>query len=222
VPVKPAISGVPLGFFILLTFTVAIFSIVAALLVGLLGALLFIVFAVGVALVFLLPTLFFTTLLATFLFLWGVGAYYLLKWFSEKKVPGIHTGFAEGIRAEFLGGFDDSAGTNLKALHDQHSHPQEQDTAQTTQAQPNGDAKVERRSAAGGNPVEGVANTATGVVDNTPVGGVVDNTPVGGVKNTATGTVQNTTRGLGIPKLPKHGDLTKGTVPGGVLGGVVS
>ena len=85
-----------------MTITVAVFAVLAALLIGLLVALLFIVFAVGVALVFLLPTLFFTTLVATFIFLWGLGAYYLLKWFNEKKIPGIHTGLVEGLKDEFM------------------------------------------------------------------------------------------------------------------------
>jgi Promethin len=99
-----------------MTLTVAIFSIVAALLVGLLGALLFIVFAIGVALCFLLPTLFFTTMVATFLFLWGLGGYYILKWFNEKRIPGIHMGFVEGIKGEFMSG-ETSENQQLDALN---------------------------------------------------------------------------------------------------------
>ena len=58
---------------------------------GLLGALLFIVVAVGFALIILLPLLFFTTLVATFLWLWGMGTYYILKYFNKKDIPGLHT-----------------------------------------------------------------------------------------------------------------------------------
>ena len=86
-----------------MTITVGIFAILAALLIGLLGALLFIVFCVGIALIFLLPTLFFTTLVATFLFLWGVGTYYIIKWFNEKEIPGIHKPLSSVLEAPPLG-----------------------------------------------------------------------------------------------------------------------
>ena len=86
-----------------MTITIALFSIITALLVAVLAAVLFIVFAVGVALAFLLPTLFFTTMVATFIFLWGIGGYYILKWFNEKKIPGIHTPFVQGMKDEVLG-----------------------------------------------------------------------------------------------------------------------
>jgi hypothetical protein len=56
-------------------------------LIALLGAVLFIVFMIGVALVVVLPTLFFTTFAASFLFLWGLGGYYLLKWCNEGEQP---------------------------------------------------------------------------------------------------------------------------------------
>jgi hypothetical protein len=42
---------------------------------------------VGVALLVILPTVFFTTFAATFIFLWGLGGFYLLKWFNEGDVP---------------------------------------------------------------------------------------------------------------------------------------
>jgi hypothetical protein len=93
-----ALSGLPLGLFIVMTITVVLFALIAGLLVGLIGALLFIVFALGFALVILLPTLFFTTFAATFIFLFGLGAYYIVKWFNEKSIPGIHTPLTEGVK----------------------------------------------------------------------------------------------------------------------------
>ncbi|KAF2773495.1 hypothetical protein EJ03DRAFT_100389 [Teratosphaeria nubilosa] len=75
-----ALTGVPLFLFILFTITVGIFAILTGLILGLLGAVLFIVFAVGVALVVVLPLVFFTTMAACFLFLWGLGGFYILKW----------------------------------------------------------------------------------------------------------------------------------------------
>jgi hypothetical protein len=75
-----AITGVPLFLFVLFSLTVFIFALVVGLLVGVLGAVAFTLFAVGLALTVVLPTVFFTTMGATFLFLWGLGGYYALKW----------------------------------------------------------------------------------------------------------------------------------------------
>ena len=50
-----ALSGPALALFFVLAVTIAVFALLAGLLVGLLGAVAFIVFAVGVALCFLLP-----------------------------------------------------------------------------------------------------------------------------------------------------------------------
>jgi hypothetical protein len=82
-----ALTGLPLLMFIVFTITVFVFSFVAALLVGLLAAILFTAFAVGLALLLVLPTVFITTMGATFLFLWGLGGYYILKWFNEGQSP---------------------------------------------------------------------------------------------------------------------------------------
>ncbi|KAK4543050.1 hypothetical protein LTR36_005827 [Oleoguttula mirabilis] len=75
-----ALTGIPLGLFALFTVTVALFSLIVGLLLGLLAAVVFIVFAVGIALMMVLPAVFFTTMAACFLFLWGLGGYYILKW----------------------------------------------------------------------------------------------------------------------------------------------
>ena len=93
-----ALSGLPLALFLVMTITVILFSLIAGLLVGLVGALLFIVFTLGIALCFLLPTLFFTTFAAVFIFLWGLVGFYIVKWFNEKSIPGIHTGLKEGLQ----------------------------------------------------------------------------------------------------------------------------
>ena len=87
-----------------MTITVVVFSLLAALLIGLIGALLFIVFAVGFALVILLPTLFITTFAAAFIWLWGMGAYYILKWFNQKEIPGIHKPLSEGMSLDAITG----------------------------------------------------------------------------------------------------------------------
>jgi len=78
-----ALTGLPLLMFAVFTVTVFVFSLVAALLIAVLVALLFTVFMVGVALIVVLPTVFITTMGASFIFLWGMGGYYILKWFGE-------------------------------------------------------------------------------------------------------------------------------------------
>jgi len=69
--------------FIVFSITVFVFSLVTALLIAVLAALSFTVFCIGVALLIFLPTVFITTMGATFLFLWGLGGYYILKWFNS-------------------------------------------------------------------------------------------------------------------------------------------
>jgi hypothetical protein len=92
-----ALSGPALALFIIMTITVSVFALLAGILVGLIGALLFIAFCLGFALIFLLPTLFFTTFAGAFIWLWGLGAYLIMKWFNQKEVPGVHTGFKKGV-----------------------------------------------------------------------------------------------------------------------------
>lgn len=92
-----ALTGLPLGLFVVMTITVVVFSLLGALILGLLGALVFIVITVGFALLILLPTVFITTFAAVFIWLWGVGAYYIVKWFNQKDIPGIHTSWKEGL-----------------------------------------------------------------------------------------------------------------------------
>ena len=86
-----------------MTISVAVFALIAALIIGLLGAVLFIVVAVGFALIILLPTLFVTTAAATFIWLWGLAGYYILKKFNQKEIPGIHTDMKEGSLDAIMG-----------------------------------------------------------------------------------------------------------------------
>ena len=86
-----------------MTITVVVFALLAGLIIGLVGAVLFIVVCVGFALIILLPTLFLTTAAATFIWLWGIGGYYILKKFNKKEIPGIHTdlkGAPDGLKEQ--------------------------------------------------------------------------------------------------------------------------
>ncbi|KAK5052050.1 hypothetical protein LTR84_002854 [Exophiala bonariae] len=112
-----ALSGMPLALFALMTLTVFIFALLAGILVGVLGALLFIVAAVGFALIVLLPILFFTTGAAVFIWLWGMGAYFIVKWFNQKDVPGVHTDLADGVSKAT--GLSDLPGIGGNPLNDE-------------------------------------------------------------------------------------------------------
>lgn len=109
-----ALSGPAIALFIIMTITVVIFALVAGLLIGLIGALLFVVVAVGFALIILLPVLFFTTAAGVFFFLWGLGTYYVVKWFNEKPVPGIHSDVKGGLAD--ASGMSGLPGTNGEPL----------------------------------------------------------------------------------------------------------
>jgi len=82
-----ALTGFPLFLFIAFTLTVFIFALIASLLIAVLVAVVFTVGAVLFALVILLPTIFFTTFAASFLFLWGLGGYYILQWANKGEFP---------------------------------------------------------------------------------------------------------------------------------------
>lgn len=95
-----ALTGVPLFLFILFSLTVFVFALVVGLLLGLLAAVAFTLFAVGLALTIVLPTIFFTTMGATFLFLWGLGGYYALKWANSDESE---SGSQDGSEAPTVG-----------------------------------------------------------------------------------------------------------------------
>lgn len=158
-----ALSGLPLALFIIMTITVVIFALIVGLLVGLLGAVLFIVGAVAFALIFLLPTLFFTTFAAVAIWLWGMGAYSIVKAFNEKRVPGIHVPMGEGLRQA----------TGMNNLNPKLNEQQQQ---QGEKAQTNGTPEKPRKKkmvngqgkALGDASVEKVASPAKGVTDQVP------------------------------------------------------
>ncbi|KAK5111239.1 hypothetical protein LTR62_005267 [Meristemomyces frigidus] len=180
------LTGVPLGLFILFTIVVAVFSLLVGLVLGLLGAVVFILFAVGVALCFVLPTIFFTTAAACFLFLWGLGGYYVLKWLQGDGKSGDGDGPAIGDRLNNLTGGkltgfmdaarDQDAKSGIKGFDDQHTKPNSE-SGEKKEQQVNGTAEHKENE----DPATAVnkATKATGVE------GVHDK--VGGVKGTATG-----------------------------------
>lgn len=163
-----ALSGVPLGLFILFTLTVAIFSLVVGLILGLLAAVLFIVFAVGVALTIVLPTVFFTTMAACFLFLWGLGGYHILKWANgsdgDKPAPegGAIGDKLNSLTGGRLTGFMDGAKearskTDISGFNDEHTKPKHDEK----KSEPNGTAHKDVHKEVGS--AASKATKATGV-----------------------------------------------------------
>lgn len=83
-----ALAGIPLGLFTLFGLSVAVFSVLGGIIAGILGAVFFTLFCVGIALTILLPVLMFTTGSACFLFLFGLGGYKILKWANSQDQNG--------------------------------------------------------------------------------------------------------------------------------------
>lgn len=189
----------PLLLFIALTITVGVFSIVGALLVGLLGALLFIVVAVGFALIILLPTLFFTTLVATFLWLWGMGTYYILKYFNKKEIPGLHTDLPG------------TEGLNLDALNKEPDYGAvEKEREEEKENKANGHAGEKKREGGGAPKLANGTPKKSGQGQGKPLNDVTDN--VGKATGVDVGNATN-----GVTKKVDVGNVTKNV---GDLGGV--
>lgn len=136
-----ALSGIPLGLFFVMTLSVAVFALVAGLLVGVIGAALFIVFAAGTALIVLLPVLFFTTTAASFVWLWGVGTYYIVKWFNKEEVPGVHKPMAEGLAdqtglKDSLPALNGEGGAGGREQAQQQQPPPPEEREKQSQSQP--------------------------------------------------------------------------------------
>lgn len=183
-----ALTGFPLGLFIIMTITVVVFSLIGALLVGLLGALIFIVVVVGFALLILLPVLFVTTFAAAFIWLWGVGGYYILKWFNKKEIPGINAALPEGMSLEEL------------AVKEEGGSEGQSTQTTTGEKQANYHANGDIKHA----PSKGTSKTSSKEEDrdkkkNNVVGNTVTKVP-GGTK------VNDTTKGIGVDI---NGDPTK-------------
>jgi Promethin len=176
-----ALSGIPLALFVLMSITVLIFALLAGIIVGVLGAVLFTVVCLGLALIILLPTLFMTTFAGVFIFLWGLGAYYIVKWFNKKDIPGIHTSAKDGIQGQ--------AGlSNLPALNGNLALPGQEKPKKESNAHTNSDEK-EHQQQEHKQPQKSKSPPASSKRSATPSGKGTgaDHGPVGDVKKTAGG-----------------------------------
>ena len=98
------LSGTPLLVFAAFSTTVLVSSLLMGVVVGVLAALSVTGFAVGLALLILLPTLFVTIFAGIVLFVWGVIAWYVYAWFSGKESIG---GRQSLVEASFLSNEND-------------------------------------------------------------------------------------------------------------------
>ncbi|KAL8854147.1 MAG: hypothetical protein Q9221_001069 [Calogaya cf. arnoldii] len=188
-----ALSGVPMGLFIIMTITVVVFSILVALILAVLAAVLFSVACVGFALIILLPTLFITTAAASFIWLWGIGAYYILKWFNKKEIPGIHKPMDEGGIGGKLG---------LDALTGNKAPPPQSGKAPPPQSEKaNGHAA---NGSANGHAKEGKKDGVAGKVD-----GVTGKIPGGQRAPKLDGVAKSTGVDLNSPDPKKGAELGK-------------
>ena len=158
---------------------------------------------VGIGLIILLPTLFVTTFAAAFIWLWGIGAYFIVKWFNQKEVPGIHKPFDEGVQ-----------GVGLDALTGSGKPPGDPHAANgTSEKQENGGAK------------EGHANNAPKKTPPRKVPGVEEVGKATGIdisdpkKAADVCKVLGKTHDVGKAKdmIGSAGGGIKGAVPGGLL-----
>lgn len=185
-----ALSGIPLALFVLMSITVLVFALLAGILVGVLGAVLFTVFCLGLALIILLPTLFMTTFAGTFVFLWGLGAYYIVKWFNQKDIPGIHKGGKEEMQKQM--GLDSLPALNGEA---DAAAPKKDAGHHDDGGQANGHAGQKEHKPANKSkspPAAKRSQTPSGE------GTGADHGPVGDVKKTAGGAVSGVTSGVGL------------------------
>ena len=163
-----------------MTITVLIFAILVALIVAVLGAVIFTVVAAGFALLILLPILFITTAAAAFIWLWGLGAYYILKWFNKKEIPGIHTSLSDGGPMDLNGltGEGKQADPKAGAEEGRKKGDQAQGEKGHEGKKPNG--------VPGADKLDGVNEKVNGVTGKVPGGDKVkDVGSVGGLKDKA-------------------------------------
>lgn len=191
-----ALSGIPLALFCVMSISVLVFALLAGVIVGLLGAVLFTVFCLGVALIILLPTLFMTTFAGTFIFLWGLGAYYIVKWFNKKDVPGVHSGVKEGVQKQV--GLDNLPALNGSAPPPAPEKPKKEGSSEKMESNSNANAhgqedtsaQISKPSKSSSPPATSSSSTPSGKGTGT------DHGSVGDVKRTAGGATSGLASGI--------------------------
>ena len=185
-----ALSGIPLALFVIMSITVLVFALLAGIIVGVLGAVLFTVFCLGLALIILLPTLFMTTFTGTFVFLWGLCAYYIVKWFNQKEIPGIHKGGKEAMQKQL--GLDNLPALNGEASPSPKPVKSKKDANAPAHGHENADQKENKSAKSRSPPATKRSQTPSGK------GTGADHGPAGDVKKAAGGVASGVTSGAGL------------------------
>ena len=88
-------TGIPLLLFLLFSISTFVVSLLVAVMTAFMASLTFTLFAVGGALLIVLPTVLFTTFAACSVFLWGLVVFVIYSWASggasSKQVLGMQT-----------------------------------------------------------------------------------------------------------------------------------
>ena len=159
--------------FILFSLTVAVFALIFGLVLGLLAAVVFILFCVGTALALVFPLVFFTTMAACFILLWGLGGYYLLKWLNgssnsegEEAKPLLSSGSIgdslNSLTGGKLTGFMDSAKAerakgDISGFSDEHTKPQPPPEEKSSQQNANASTQQSKKQPSVGTAVSAPA-----------------------------------------------------------------
>lgn len=108
---QACIAGLPLVLFFAFATTTLLVSLSTCLLLGLLAALAFTFFIIGFALLFVVPTVFIASCSATFIFVWGVLGYAILRRLNGGEAPDKHDSrIADKLRGLKGGRPSDSTG----------------------------------------------------------------------------------------------------------------
>lgn len=92
--------------FVVFTLTVLLITLLTGLIIGIVGAVLFTGFMVLLALFVVLPMLFFTTFVAMFLAVWGIGIYYLVQRIPKEKRERMSSAVGERVGSITSGSLD--------------------------------------------------------------------------------------------------------------------
>ena len=212
-----ALSGGPLFLFILFGLTVFVFALILALVVALVIFVLFTLSALGIGLMVLFPVIFFTTLIALSLFLWGLGGYYIWKTFNQGSLPAAK-GDAIGDKLNSLTGgrLDWVMGQAREAKTEEKLGPGQAEMSKgaggnhaPAPKQIEGTPTPKKKAHANGG-LDGVTGATNGVKDNVNAKGVSS-----GVSS-AGGQVNNVTKTAGAGNV---GDKVTKTAGGGDVGG---
>lgn len=85
--IQTILLGPPILLFLAFAISTLFVSITTCLLIALTSAFIYTFFAVGIALLFLIPTLFIASFTATCFFFWGLAIYVILQRFNEGEAP---------------------------------------------------------------------------------------------------------------------------------------